>query len=127
MADLNSYLAWRIVQGVGAQAGELLLRLDHAGRDGLLREVAFATELAGATPPIERAPPDQLARLLASGPTEYFAAYDRHRRQRARSAVVVTCDENRHPGSQNASALSAEFMSSNAEIEADGQPIVNLG
>lgn len=92
MADLTSYLAWRIVQGVGAQPGELILLLDHAGRDDLLREVAFTVELAGATPLIELASPDHLARLLASGQTEYFAAYDRHRRawrERADRCVVL--------------------------------------
>ncbi|PJF47681.1 MAG: hypothetical protein D6709_00985 [Chloroflexi bacterium] len=45
----------------------------------------------------------------------------------ARGAVVVTFGDNRLRGGRNASSLSAEFMSSNAEIEADGQPTVNLG
>ncbi|MCS6846128.1 MAG: leucyl aminopeptidase [Anaerolineae bacterium] len=93
MADLTSYLAWRIVQGVGAQPGELILLLDHAGRDDLLREVAFTIELAGATPLVELAPPEHVARLLASGQREHFAQYDRHRRtwlQHADRSIVLT-------------------------------------
>ncbi|WP_206156657.1 hypothetical protein [Candidatus Roseilinea sp. NK_OTU-006] len=84
MADPTSHLAWCIVQGIGAQPGELVLLLDHAGCDDPLREVASAVAPAGATPLIELAPSDHLARSPASGRTEYFAAYDRHRRQRAR-------------------------------------------
>ncbi len=93
MTDLSSYLAWRFVQGVGVQPGELILLLDHAGRGDLLREVAFTIELAGATPLIELAPPDHVARLLASNQREHFVAYDRHRRiwrELADRSIVLT-------------------------------------
>lgn len=80
MTDFIPYLAWRAVQGVGAQPGELVLLLDQAGRDDALREIAFTIELAGATPLVEIASPDHIARLLASGQPDYLAAYDRHRR-----------------------------------------------
>ncbi|MFC1466912.1 MAG: aminopeptidase [Candidatus Brachytrichaceae bacterium NZ_4S206] len=93
MADFIPYLAWRIVQGVSAQPGELILLLDHAGRDDLLREVAFTIELAGATPLVELAPPNHVARLLASGQREYFAEYDRHRRawlEQADRSIVLS-------------------------------------
>jgi leucyl aminopeptidase (aminopeptidase T) len=93
MADSISYLAWRIVQGIGAQAGELIHVLDHAGHNGLLREITLTVELAGATPLVELAPPDHLARLLAAGAPAYFADYDRHRRSWAEQAdrvIVLT-------------------------------------
>lgn len=93
MADFTSYLAWRIAQGVGTQSGELILLLDHAGRDDLLREVTFTIELAGATPLVELAPPDHVACLLTSGQREYLAGYDRHRRawrEHADRSIVLT-------------------------------------
>ncbi len=93
MAEFISYLAWRAVQGVGTQPGELIQVLDHAGRDDLLREVVFTVELSGATPLVELAPPDHVARLLTSGPRDYLAQYDHHRRawlERADRTIVLT-------------------------------------
>lgn len=79
MADFISYLAWRAVQGAGVQPGELIMVMDHAGRDDLLRKVLLNVELAGATPLPEIAPPDHLAKLLSAAQPEHIAQMDRHR------------------------------------------------
>jgi hypothetical protein len=49
MSNGIGYLAWRIVEGVGAQPGEVIVVMDHAGRDDLLRAILLAIETAGAT------------------------------------------------------------------------------
>jgi leucyl aminopeptidase (aminopeptidase T) len=79
MADFISYLAWRAVNGAGVQPGELIVVMDHAGRDDVLRKVLLNIELAGATPLPEIAPPDHLAKVLYAGETEHIAQMDRHR------------------------------------------------
>ena len=87
MADFISYLAWRAVQGAGVQPGELVLVMDHAGRDDLLRKVLLNVELAGATPLPEIAPPDHIAKVLFAAETEHIAAMDKHRQ-----AWMQQCD-----------------------------------
>lgn len=79
MADFISYLAWRAVQGAGVQPGELIVVMDHAGRDDLLRKVLLNVELAGATPLPEIAPPDHLAKVLYAAVQEDLAQMDKHR------------------------------------------------
>lgn len=79
MADFISYLAWRAVNGAGVQPGELIVVMDHAGRDDVLRKVLLNIELAGATPLPEIAPPDHLAKVLFAGETEHIAQMDKHR------------------------------------------------
>lgn len=79
MADFISYLAWRAVNGSGVQPGELIVVMDHAGRDDVLRKVLLNIELAGATPLPEIAPPDHLAKVLYAGETEHIAQMDKHR------------------------------------------------
>jgi leucyl aminopeptidase (aminopeptidase T) len=79
MADFISYLAWRAVNGAGVQPGELIVVMDHAGRDDVLRKVLLNVELAGATPLPEIAPPDHLAKVLYAGETGHIAQMDKHR------------------------------------------------
>jgi leucyl aminopeptidase (aminopeptidase T) len=93
MADFISYLAWRAVQGVGVQPGELVVVMDHAGRDDLLRKVLLNVELAGATPLPEIAPPDHLAKVLYAAEPEHLAQIDKHRQtwmQQCDRIIVLT-------------------------------------
>jgi leucyl aminopeptidase (aminopeptidase T) len=73
------YLAWRIVDGVGVQPGELVMVMDHAGRDDLLRAVVLAIETAGATPLPEIAPPEHVATVLKTAKRDHLEMYDRRR------------------------------------------------
>ncbi|MCS7088082.1 MAG: aminopeptidase [Thermoflexales bacterium] len=78
--DFALWLAWRAVRGLGVEAGELVLVRDQAGHDAMLREVAAAIAEAGATPLVEIATPNWLARALAHAPREALLHFDRHRR-----------------------------------------------
>lgn len=79
-SDFALWLAWRIAQGIDAGVGEWILVRDQAGHDALLREVATALAEAGATPLIEIATPEWLARVLAHAPQEALVHFDQHRR-----------------------------------------------
>ncbi len=87
MADFISYLAWRAVNGAGVQPGELIVVMDHAGRDDVLRKVLLNIDLIGATPLPEIAPPDHLAKVLYAAETEHIAQMDKHR-----AAWMQQCD-----------------------------------
>jgi leucyl aminopeptidase (aminopeptidase T) len=80
MAGSTSLLAWRIVQGVRPQTGELVRVIDRAGCDDLLRSVVLNLELAGATPLVELAAPDHVAAVLKAAERAYLSQYDHHRR-----------------------------------------------
>jgi leucyl aminopeptidase (aminopeptidase T) len=77
--DNIGYLAWRIVQGVGAQPGELIVVQDHAGHDGLLRAICLTLDTAGATPLPEIAPPDHVRQMLLAATPAHMATYDARR------------------------------------------------
>jgi leucyl aminopeptidase (aminopeptidase T) len=76
--------AWRLVarravQGLDVRRGELVQVRDHAGRAGVLQEVLFAIEAAGATPLPEITPPTYLKKLLREVDSLTLADWDRHR------------------------------------------------
>jgi leucyl aminopeptidase (aminopeptidase T) len=72
-------IAQRVAQGLGVQAGELVLVRDHAGRIEVLQETLLAIEGMGATPLPEIVTAAYLGRLLGAAPERYLAEWDRHR------------------------------------------------
>lgn len=79
MNPLWPTIAQRIVEGVGAQPGELVQVRDHAGRFDVLEEVLLAVERLGATPLPELTSARYLERLLADTPRDHLDQWDRHR------------------------------------------------
>ena len=72
-------LAYRIVQGLDVQAGELIQIRGDPGSYEFLLEVLLAVESAGATPLPEIFNARYLQRLWSGAPLEYLAQWD-HRR-----------------------------------------------
>jgi leucyl aminopeptidase (aminopeptidase T) len=87
-----SEVAQRVGQGLGVEAGDLVLIRDLAGRPEVLSEVLLAVEQHGATPLPEILSPEYQRRLLQTAPVSYLAAWDQHRlgwvRQAHRVLVV---------------------------------------
>jgi len=79
MNDFLTYLAWRAVQGIRAEPGDMVLVLDHAGRAGLAQEIALQLDVAGATPLIDHAPPDYVASMLTHARPDALQHFARHR------------------------------------------------
>ncbi len=79
MNDFLTYLAWRAVQGIGAEPGDMVLVLDHAGREGLAQEIALQLDVAGATPLIDHAPPDYVASMLTHARPDALQHFAKHR------------------------------------------------
>jgi leucyl aminopeptidase (aminopeptidase T) len=93
MSDYIGYLAWRIVEGVGTQAGDLIMVMDHAGRDDLLRAVILAIEMRGAVALPELAPPEHVANLLKAAKHEHLERFDQRRAlfmERCDRIIVLT-------------------------------------
>ncbi|HEX8684347.1 MAG TPA: hypothetical protein VF707_18670 [Ardenticatenaceae bacterium] len=72
-------IARRAVEGLDVRRGELVQVRDHAGRPGVLQEMLFAIESAGATPLPEITPPDYLRELLTEADVGTLSTWDRHR------------------------------------------------
>ncbi len=93
MNDFLRYLAWRSVQGIRPEPGDLVLVLDHAGRDGLAQEIALQLDIIGATPLVDYAPPDYVTSMLAHSRTEAFTHFVKHRAewwQRADKIIALS-------------------------------------
>jgi leucyl aminopeptidase (aminopeptidase T) len=72
-------VAQRAIQGLGVEAGELVLVRDLAGRSEVLSEILLAVEQQGATPLPEILLPEYQRRLLQTAPLSYLATWDQHR------------------------------------------------
>jgi leucyl aminopeptidase (aminopeptidase T) len=93
MNDFLRYLAWRVVQGIRPEPGELVLVLDHAGREGLAQEIGLQLDVMGATPLIEFAPPDYVAALLRQSRIDALTHFTKHRAewwQRADKIIALS-------------------------------------
>ncbi|MFN8443748.1 MAG: aminopeptidase [Caldilineaceae bacterium] len=84
-----SALAKRIVEGINAQPGELILVQDHMDHAELLREVLLAVDCAGATPLIDAQSPVYLNRWLAEASAEAVQQSSHHRLRWMREADRV--------------------------------------
>lgn len=79
-------LAARIVEGINAQAGELVRIQDNSGRFEIAAATSLALELVGATPILQIAPAAYIQRLLAEAPEAYLEHWDVHRGELTASA-----------------------------------------
>lgn len=97
--------AQRAVDGLGVEAGEVVIVRDHTGRWDVLQEMLLAIEQRGATPLPELVTVDYLQRLLQSAPQSYLDAWDQHRQRWMREAdrVLVLQGESLRAGDSEAS------------------------
>ncbi len=102
-------VAQRIAEGLGIEAGELVLVRDRAGRPEVLSEILLAIEQRGSTPLPELLPPDYLPRLLRTVPVPHLTTWDRRRLELVRRVdrVLVLAGEELDAEEVPAEALAA--------------------